>query len=208
MTQRIPLVMTAVASAAAFGSLALRAAPRTYSVDPAKSHVTIHVGKTGAFSFAGHTHVVNGPIESGTIDVDPDSPEQSQVRLVIAASALKVSPQGEPAGDVPKVQQAMEGDQVLDVAHHPQITYESTAVTLKSRRGELLDLLVAGRLTVRGVAQPLTAPIRVELSDDALKANGRFTIKQTAFGIKPISVGGAVSVKDALDIDFAVVAAK
>ena len=35
---------------------------------------------------------------------------------------------------------------------------------------------------------------------------GKFTIKQTDFGIKPVSVGGVVKVKDELAISFTIVA--
>jgi hypothetical protein len=37
-------------------------------------------------------------------------------------------------------------------------------------------------------------------------ASGRFVVKQTDYGITPISVGGVVKVKDQLDITFEVVA--
>jgi hypothetical protein len=39
-----------------------------------------------------------------------------------------------------------------------------------------------------------------------LTATGRFSVTQSAFGIKPISVGGVVAVKDALDIEFSIAA--
>jgi hypothetical protein len=39
-----------------------------------------------------------------------------------------------------------------------------------------------------------------------LTATGRFAIRQTDFGIKPISVGGVVKVKDELTIIFTIVA--
>jgi polyisoprenoid-binding protein YceI len=192
---------------AALQTISLTAANQTYTVDPSRSRATIHVGKAGAFSFiAGHTHEVGGPIENGTLDVDLDNPSEARVRLAIATSELKVSAAGEPQGDAPKVQEAMSSEKVLDVAHHPRITFESTGVAVKSRRGAVLDLVIAGRLTIRGVAQPLSAPVRVEIADNALTATGRFAIKQSAFGIKPVSVGGVVAVKDALDIDFSIAA--
>jgi polyisoprenoid-binding protein YceI len=97
---------------------------------------------------------------------------------------------------------------VLDVAHYPQITYESSRVTVKSRRGQSLSLDVAGKLTIRDVTQPVEVPVQVELADEKLTARGRFEIKQTAFGIKPISVGGVVAVKDTLGLEFTVVATK
>jgi polyisoprenoid-binding protein YceI len=186
---------------------AMDAAATTYRVDPAASRVTIHVGKAGAFSFvAGHTHEVSGPVQSGSIEVDGDDPARSQVRLVIATSELAVSANGEPEGDAPKVQEAMTGDKVLDVAHHPRITFESTAVALKDRNGSMLNLTVTGQLTIHGVTKPITVPVRVDLAAATLTAAGRFEIKQSAFGIKPISVAGVVAVKDALAIAFSVVA--
>src|SRR5919108_6362393 len=95
-------------------------AASSYHVDPATSRVTIHVGKAGAFSFiAGHTHNVSGPIDSGDVEFDPDHASLSRIRIVIAASALKVQSEGEPRDDVPKVQAAMESNKVLDVARYP-----------------------------------------------------------------------------------------
>lgn len=207
-TRRVLLWVFAIATLAP-PSIA-RSAPSTiYRVDPAKSRLTIHVGKAGAFSFvAGHPHEVTGPIQSGSVDVDLDTPSESRIRLTIPASELKVSAKGEPEGDAPKVQEAMDSDKVLDVARHPRIVFESTAVTLKSRNGNVLDVIVAGRLTIRDVAQQVTAPVHVEIADRALTARGRFAIKQSAFGIKPISVGGVVAVKDALEIDFLISADK
>jgi polyisoprenoid-binding protein YceI len=194
---------------AGVATTAIAAAAQTYRVDPANSRATIHVGKAGAFSFiAGHSHEVSGPVESGSVDVDLDAPQNSRVSLVIATRELKVSSAGEPEGDAPKVQEAMDSDKVLDVGRHPRITYDSTTVTVKSRRDNVLDLLVTGRLTIRDATQTVTTPVRVQLDESALTATGRFEIKQTAFGIKPVSVGGVVAVKDALEINFSVTARK
>jgi polyisoprenoid-binding protein YceI len=188
-----------------FPSIDVPTATHTYRVDPAASRVTIHVGKAGAFSFvAGHTHEVIGPVQDGSVDVDLDTPSRSHVRLVIATPALSVSPAGEPEGDAPKVQDAMMSEKVLDAAHHPQVTFDSTGVTLNSRRGTMLDLVVIGQLTIRDVSRLVTVPVLADVSDGALTATGRFSIKQSAFGIKPISVGGVVTVKDTLGIDFSI----
>ena len=103
---------------------------------------------------------------------------------------------------------SMEGAKVLDIRQYPQITYESTSITFRNRSTNLLELVAAGRLTIRGTTQAVTVPVRVQLADASLTATGRFTIKQSAFGITPISVGGVVAVKDTLDIDFTIVARK
>ena len=202
-------IAAAIMSLAPAGSIGLAAAPARYRLDAAHSRMTVHVGKAGAFSFlAGHNHVVAGPFESGTLAIDVDSPSQSEVRLVIAASQLMVSQDGEPAGDGPKVQEAMDSDKVLDVARHPRITFDSTMVTLTDRHGDALDVVIAGQLRIRDVSQTVTVPVHVQLTAGALTARGRFAIKQTAFGIKPISVGGVVAVKDTLEIDFSIAATR
>jgi polyisoprenoid-binding protein YceI len=149
---------------------------------------------------------VSGPIESGSLDVDPDDPSRSQVRIVIAASSLKVSGANEPPKDRPKVQEAMESDKVLDVTRFPRITFESTNVTTKRHEGATLDVVVAGLLTIRDITRPVSAPVQVELGDRSLIANGRFSVRQTEFGIKPISISGVVAVKDTLDIAFSIAA--
>ena len=66
--------------------------------------------------------------------------------------------------------------------------------------------MVEGKLTIRGVAQPVRASVHVTFADDSLTAAGLFTVKQSAFGIKPVTVGGVVAVKDALEIQFSIAA--
>ena len=185
---------------ALIGSMALLAAgPRTFTVEPDRSNALIDVGKTGAFSFAGHTHEVEAPLTSGVVHLDPDNPSRADVRLEFNAAAMRVTGKGESPDDVPKVTQTMLSDQVLDVKKYPSITFESTGVTRQGRRRRQAhdsrhdeaghsDRCLEGR--------PATS----------LTATGKFTIKQTDFGIKPISVGGVVKVKDELNITFTIAA--
>ncbi len=187
------------------GSLTLVAAgPRTFTVDPGRSKALIDVGKAGAFSFAGHTHEVEAPLTSGIVRFDPDNVSKSDLRLEFNAAAMKVTGKGDPPADVPKVTDAMLGEQVLDVKRYPTITFESTAV---SGRGSAsgLDLQITGNLTIHGTTKSVRAMTAAKIDGDTLTATGRFTIKQTDFGIKPISVGGVVKVKDELGIAFTIV---
>ncbi len=199
-----------VAAACLCGALGAIAQPRLqphYSIDPARSHATIAVGKSGAFSFAaGHTHEVEVDRISGEITVDPAQIERSTVKVTIDAARLKVTAHHEPPDDVPKVQQTMDGPQVLDVGRYPQIAFESTSIQVKRRAADTIELVVAGRLTLRGSAHAVAAPVVLRLDGGALTATGRFPVKQTDFGIKPVSVGGVVSVKDVVNIDFTIVA--
>ena len=50
---------------------------------------------------------------------------------------------------------------------------------------------------------------RIAVFDEMLRASGEFTLNQSDYGIKPISVaGGALKVKDELKFSFEMVARK
>jgi polyisoprenoid-binding protein YceI len=182
------------------------AASRSYAIDASRSSATIEVGKSGALSFAaGHTHEVLAPTMTGTIAVDVADPTRSSVRVTIDASALRVTGKGESAGDVPKVQTTMSGAQVLDVQRYPTITFASTSVAIKSQAGATMDAMVTGQLTIRNVARAISVPVTVRMEGETLTATGRFPVRQTEYGMKPVSVGGVVSVKDAVNISFTIV---
>ena len=105
-----------------------------------------------------------------------------------------------------KVQEAMLGPKVLDVPRFPAVVFRSTRLAGQAVGRGVYDLRLAGELSVRGVARPLTLPLRVELADGRLVASGHTTLLQSAFGIQPISVAGMVKVKDEVAIDFQIVA--
>lgn len=182
------------------------AAPRTYVIDAAASAVRIHVGKSGVFGFAGHTHDVLAERLEGRVEADTEDLACSSVELSFEASGLKVSAEGEPAGDAAKVQDAMSGPKVLDVARFPAIRFRSQRVAGRRVAEGVYELQVTGELSLHGVVRTVTVPVRVELAGNTLAASGRTTLGQRAFGIEPVSAGGGtVKVKDELGIEFKLV---
>ena len=167
------------------------------AIDVRRSSITIHVGKSGVFSAAGHEHWVSAPIVSGEVnDADP-----ARVELKVDAAKMTVKPDSKlsPA-DQAKVQQDMQ-EKVLESSRYPEIVFRSSRVT-KASDGQWE---VAGMLTLHGVTKPVTAS--VARKGDAYV--GRAMIRQTEFGIKPISAGGgAVKVKNELSIEFEIVTGK
>ncbi len=181
-------------------------AVQVYTVVPEQSRAIIKVGKAGALSFvAGHTHEIEGPIR-GTLTVDGAHPEAGVVAIDIDATQLRVTGRGEPAEDVPTVQDKMVSASVLDVARYPTITFKSTTVAVRSLRGTAMDLSITGDLTLHGTTKSITVPVHAELTSNRVAAQGTFSVKQSDYGITPVSVAGVVSVRDALDIRFSIVA--
>jgi polyisoprenoid-binding protein YceI len=178
------------------------AAPRRYAIDPASSRVLVHVGRSGLLGFAGHEHEVIAPVHDGVAVIDLDHPETSSVELTIRAAALHVTGQGEPPGDVPKVQQAMLGPECLDAARFPTIRFVSKAVAVGGKGGGALDLALRGDLTIHGVTREVLVPVRVLLGAGAVTVTGTTKLRQTQFGIQPISKAGVVNVKDELLLEW------
>ena len=188
-------------------ALPAAAATRTYVIDASASAVQVHVGKSGVFGFAGHTHEVTADRFEGRVDADPDDLARSSVELSFEASGLTVSAQGEPEGDAPKVQEVMAGSKVLDVSRFPAIRFRSRQVSGRRAADGAYELQVAGEVSLHGVSRAVTLPVRVELSGATLTASGRTTLAQRAFGIEPVTAGGGtVKVKNEVGVEFRIVA--
>jgi polyisoprenoid-binding protein YceI len=181
--------------------------PEAFVIDPGQTTITLHVGRAGVFAFAGHDHEVVVPAVRGQITLNRASVGRSTVSAVFDAAALKVTGKGEPLKDVPEVQRVMLSNQVLDVQRHPTITFQSRQVSVEKQSADQMALRITGDLTLHGVTRPLDVPVTVELTADGLRANGKTTVQQSQFGIRPVTAGaGTVRVKDEVDVVFSVTA--
>src|SRR5215470_6953636 len=102
--------MRTVFLAAASFVCVLGVSAQQHNIDTQKSTLTIHVGKTGAFSRFGHEHEVRAPIHSGTADTC----SHPAVEVHVNARALRVIGKDEPEKDRAEVQKTMLGPEVLD----------------------------------------------------------------------------------------------
>ncbi len=183
------------------------AEPRSFLIDEIVSSAIVHVGKTGIASFAGHDHQVVAQSLRGEVIADLEDLSRSSVDLSVDARSLKVSPEGEPPEDVPKVQQTMHGPQILDVARFTAIRFRSKEVTARQRSPGVYELRVTGELSLHGTAKAIAVPVRLESRGDTLTATGKMVLKQTDFGIAPTSAaGGLVKVENEVTITFRIVA--
>jgi polyisoprenoid-binding protein YceI len=183
-----------------------RADARHYALDPAASRVTIHVGKAGVLSIAGHEHEVVAGHPRGTATADAGRGALSSIDLTFDTGALRVTGKGEPLEDVPKVQQTMLGPECLDAARFPTIRFVSSGAVAGRPVGASYDLVVEGQLTLHGVTRPIKVPVRVDFAAGGFTATGTTELRQTDFGIAPISKAGVVKVKNELRLDWRLVA--
>jgi polyisoprenoid-binding protein YceI len=178
--------------------------PTVLRVEAADSQVLIQVGKAGLFGFAGHAHEVAAAGVRGQVMVDPTNLSRASVSLEFAAAALRVTGKDEPPADVGEVQRVMLSDHVLDVERFPTITFRSRRVSVAAATAAGADVLINGDLTLHGTTRPTT--VRTSVTFDAggrLTARGSFSLKQSDFGMVPVTaVGGTVRVRDDVDVHF------
>ena len=165
-------------------------------IDVDNSTLRIHVGKAGLFSTAGHEHWISAPIDRGSLD---DSEASPRVAFIVQARKLMVEPDKDLSADKQaEVQRTMQ-EKVLESANYPEINFSSSVVEKTAADA----WTVSGVLTLHGHSNRIMSTVR-RVQD---KYVGHCRIKQTDFGIKPVTVGGGlVKVKNELDIEFAVAA--
>jgi len=182
-------------------------APDALVIDPGQTTITLHVGRAGVLSFAGHDHEVVVPAVQGQIMLDRTQISRSSVSATFDATAMKVTGKGEPSEDVPEVQRVMLSDRVLDVQRYPTITFQSRQVSVAKQSADQMTIHITGDLTLHGVTRPLDVPVTMQLNADGLRATGKTTVQQSQFGIRPVTAGGGtVRVKDEVDVTFSITA--
>jgi polyisoprenoid-binding protein YceI len=184
----------AMLSAAVILPAALWAAGAPREIDSQKSVMTVRVFKSGLFSAFGHEHEISVPIENGTLNESVPS-----VELAVDARKMRVMDKDVSEKDRTEIQEAMLGPKVLDTRQFPQIRFSSTAVESKGSG----HWAVRGDLSLHGQTHPVTLEVR----GGEGHYRGAAELKQRAFGIEPVSVGGGtVKVKDELRVEFQIVA--
>jgi polyisoprenoid-binding protein YceI len=172
-------------------TLAALAAAQDTPIDVQHSTITIHVGKTGMLSAAGHEHWISAPISSGMIRESP----APHVEFTVETKEMTVQPDAKvDASTHAQIQKDMQ-EMTLETGKFPQITFRSSRVE-KLADGQWK---VDGDLSLHGV----TKPVSLTVKRNGVSYTTRTILKQTDFGIKPITVGGGmIKVKNEVEIDF------
>jgi len=162
-------------------------------IDRAHSTITVYVYKTGILAGLAHNHEIEAPIEWGEVR----GSESSTVELRVDSSKLRVLDPEISDRTRAAIQATLQGPEILDVAHFPEIHFRSTAV----ERSGTDHWIVHGNLDLHGQTHSIS--FEVALKDGLYQ--GTSVIKQTGFGITPVKIaGGAVKVKDEVKAVFSI----
>jgi polyisoprenoid-binding protein YceI len=169
------------------------AVAQAVDIDTARSAITVRVDKSGLFSAFAHNHTIRAPLASGSLD-----PAKRTAMLTFNTQEMKVVDEGVKDSERADIEQTMKGEKVLDVQRFPEIRFASTSITPQDGG----HFQVRGDLTIHGTTRAVEFPI----SFSNRHYVGSVKLKQTDFGITPVTIaGGAVKVKDLIEVAFDIV---
>src|SRR6516162_6372945 len=130
---------------------------------------------------------------SGTVTFDPEHPGVTTGKIVVAANTLML----------PNTMQQghMRGNQWMDVAKYPEISFEEKEIHNVKTEGDITTADAVGTFTCKGVSKDMTMPVKLsylkgKLGDrmkgmpgakegDLLVIRSNFSIKRSDFNINP-----------------------
>ena len=190
------------------------AAPRmAYQIDPAASTLHILVYRGGTLARLGHNHVISSHHITGSIwhaaslaDSGFDITVPVQTLVVDDSSARAAEGEDFAASVSEDARQGTHANMLraalLDADRYPDIHIRSTTI-----QGDTQAPTVTAEIRIKAQTRLVTLPVVLSVSESDMRVVGAFNIRQTDFGITPLSVAlGALQVQDTLSIKFELVA--
>ncbi|MCC6072050.1 YceI family protein [Massilia sp. GCM10020059] len=203
--QRAPTPPPAADPYAWYRAAALAGTP-VYRIDPQASVIRAVVRSGGPFARMGHDHAVAAKNISGFA-----APGEGRAdfgfrldEMTVDEPAVRASaglPGTVPADAAAGTRANMLG-RVLEADRHPTVH-----LSARQARGAAGTMRLA--VTLHGVTRSVDVPAALDITPASVTAAGSFSLRQTDFGIKPMSVlGGALVVRDEMELSFRIHAAR
>lgn len=183
---------------------------QVWRVDPSASDLRIYVFRGGKAAKLGHNHVLSAPRFEGYVSVAGDAAADARFDLLfrfdelrIDDPALREQTGGNFAGarsesDISGTRKNMLGPRVLGADEFPTLRVSSLAVA-----GDWPMLVATVAVEMHGVRRERELLLQVERDDQQLRARGELVLRQTEFGVTPLSIlGGVIAVQDPVAIRF------
>lgn len=175
-------------------------------IDASQSSFAVKVTATGLLSAFGHNPKIAIRDFDGNIEFKVGSSPLAgaHMTLRIRANSLEAT-EGISDKDRDEINRRMR-QEVLETDDYPEIVYECTGVTA-SGTGDRYWVALKGDLTLHGTTKSIPVSARVTVNGNSLRASGDFPLRQSDFGIAPVSAAaGTIRVKDEVKCTFDILA--
>ena len=183
-----------------------RAGQPVFAIEPARSIVVAEVRRAGSLARLGHDHVVASHDVHGFV-----APNEGEADLYVPLDRMTVDEpplRAEAGFDTVPTDADIAGTRrnmltrVLDVDRFPfaQVSFRHASPTAADDVGDVA-------ITLNGVTHLVRLPLRIESKADEIVVSGTVALKQSDYGIAPLSIlGGAIQVADEVTLRFRIVA--
>lgn len=180
---------------------------RTYTIVAGESSFWVFVPKTGLLSGLAHDHEIGVKSFTGKIVVPESGASGGSLELDIDAKSLAVLDKKPSEDDKKKIYNSMHNE-VLESAKYQKISFKSVSVAdVKQAGADTYSFTLNGDLTLHGVTKRIAVALTAKITPQQLRASGKYTLKQSDYGIKPYSAaGGTIKVKNEVIVNFDIVA--
>lgn len=178
-----------------------------YVIDGRSSRLTVQAFATGLLSAMGHNPTIAVRDLSGEVKFNPEKLEAGSLWIAINSSSLSVQDDISPK-DIREMERMMNQD-VLETAKFPGIQYDAPDISVTKMGDALYSAVLNGNMTLHGATRRQPINVRVAVLGSMLRVSGGFSMRQSDYNIKPVSVaGGTLKLKDELKFAFEIVARK
>ena len=173
-----------------------------FRIDTARSLVVIEVRRAGSLARLGHDHVVASHDVQGYV-----APKEGLAdlyvpldRLIVDEAALRAEAglDTKPSeADIAGTRENMLG-RVLEVERFP-FAFVTVSEVVPGADNSTVQIA----MTLHGITRTTRMPLRIGIQNDEIAVDGSIAVKQTDFGIAPLSIlGGAIQVQDEVKLHF------
>lgn len=157
-----------------------------WQIDPARSRLGFSGTQTGVAFRGKFTRF------GAAIAFDPEHLDTSHIGATVDLASAST-------GDVQR-DAALPGSDWFDVANFPKATFETNAITRTGTNA----YIAAGRLTIRGIGQPVSLRFTLDVDGRTAHAKGHAELVRTAFGVGqgPWASGQWVALEVGVDVDL------
>ena len=143
----------------------------------------------------------------GEVEMTSGTFENASMKIRMNATTLEVL--DELRDDDRRELHRVMNQEVLESARYPEMIFESDKISAEKLNNDLYRLNVSGELNLHGVSNGVAFSSQVSVGVDSARAYGAFTLSQTDYNIRIVSIArGTLKLQDELKCSFYVVARK
>jgi polyisoprenoid-binding protein YceI len=175
-----------------------------FDIDAKASLFTVQAFAAGMIAVVAHSPKFAIRDIVGQIQFIPGSLQKGSVELTINVGSLELMDEVSSA-DRREIERVM-FDEVLEKKLYPRVEYKSARVSVATLSENTHKVSVAGDLTLHGITRGMGVDAQVVAGEDAVRAQGSFSITQVDYGLKVASIaGGTLKLRDELKFVFYII---